>query len=115
MYSLREQYKGDIGVLVGIVRSHTHVQYKNKLALLVLSALVGKDSSQASAEDKRLFEELASLTAKENSPVSVRARQILIQSTLPSFKRRCLDMEIFIQVCVPMCACLCERCHDAGI
>jgi hypothetical protein len=23
--------------------------------------------------------------------------QILIQSTLPSFKRRCLDMEIFIQ------------------
>lgn len=100
MYALREQYKNESSKLVDIVRSHYNVPYKNKLALLLLKALCGKDSSQATNEDKKLFDELGMLTSKETSPVSVRARQILIQSTLPSFKRRCLDMEIFIQTAV---------------
>lgn len=100
MYALREQYKSETSKLVDIVRSHYNVPYKNKLALQLLRALCGKDSSQATADDKKLFDELGMLTSKETSPVSVRARQILIQSTLPSFKRRCLDMEIFIQTAV---------------
>lgn len=62
--------------------------------------LCGKEAAQAQAEDKKLLHTLSSLTAKENSTVAVKARQIMIQATMPSFKRRCLDMEIFIQSAV---------------
>jgi hypothetical protein len=76
MYALRDEFKNDTTRLVEIVQSHFAVGAKNKLALLLMGALCGKDASQLSNDDKQLFDALASLTAKETSAVSVRARQV---------------------------------------
>ncbi|KNC83894.1 hypothetical protein SARC_03882 [Sphaeroforma arctica JP610] len=100
LYALSERRKKDgedTNGLVDIVRSHSRTTQKNKVVLLLLSALIGDKSGHMGEDEKRIVEKLATLTHKTSSPVAVRARQLLIQSTLPSFKRRCLDMEIFIQ------------------
>eukprot|EP01134_Creolimax_fragrantissima_P000481 CFRG0481T1 len=99
LYALYESRKiagKDATGLVDIVRSHSRWSQKNHIVLLLLSALMS-DKSNMGDDEKKIIEQLARLTHKTSSQVAVRAKQILIQSTLPSFKRRCLDMEIFIQ------------------
>ena len=70
---------------------------KNLLVIKILSVLCGRDGQSTTDKDKDLLKKLAELTGKDTSKVALRARQILIQSSLPSFEKRRLDLEIYLQ------------------
>eukprot|EP01135_Chromosphaera_perkinsii_P003334 Nk52_evm34s240 gene=Nk52_evmTU34s240 len=94
---LRELHKDDLDIVVDIVFSHARVARKNQLILKLLDVVCGKDGQSTTDRDKELLKKLAQLTEKETSKVALRARQILIQSSLPSFEKRRLDLEIYLQ------------------
>ncbi|KJE96308.1 acetyl coenzyme A carboxylase alpha [Capsaspora owczarzaki ATCC 30864] len=99
VYLLKEQHRTDVNAVVRMVMSHHHVESKNTLILSILKNLSHREGS-FTADDRSLLSALATLNKKENSKVALFARQILIQSQLPSFNRRRLDVEVFFQSAV---------------
>ncbi|KAG6916120.1 hypothetical protein DXG01_008351 [Tephrocybe rancida] len=93
--TLREQHKDDLDKVVSLVLSHIKAQSKVKLILAVLD-YVKTSSLNVSNIEGRLYkamQDLAALEAKSSTPVSLKAREVLILGQMPSYEERLIQME----------------------
>ena len=92
---LREEHKDDIAAVVHTVLSHTRITAKNNLVLAILdmyrpnSANVGNVAKYFRPALKRLTE----LESRQTAKVALKARELLIQFSLPSLEERAAQME----------------------
>ncbi|XP_032823616.2 acetyl-CoA carboxylase 1 isoform X2 [Petromyzon marinus] len=85
--ALRENHKGDMTTVVHYIFSHAHVAKKNALVIMLIDQLFGRDPT-LTEELAAILSELTQLSKTTNSKVSLRARQVLIASNLPSYELR---------------------------
>ncbi|KAK9479207.1 acetyl-CoA carboxylase [Lipomyces japonicus] len=92
---LRDENKEDIKKVVNIVFSHGRVGAKNNLVLAILAEFQS-DRSEISDVAKYLRPVLTSLTeldSRVTSPVTLKARELLILCSLPSLEERTAQLE----------------------
>jgi acetyl-CoA carboxylase/biotin carboxylase 1 len=99
---LRDQYKNDLDVVAGLVLSHTKAQSKNKLITSLLDLVKSTGSSISNPDNKLLpiLKELAALESKSTTAVSLKAREVLILTQLPSYEERSVQMEQILRASV---------------
>jgi acetyl-CoA carboxylase/biotin carboxylase 1 len=117
---LREENKDNLGRVAALVLSHIRTQGKNKLMLALLEIVKAGGSSVAALEPRmsHVIKGLASLESRcvfyapsrslrrvfgihfnltpifrSTTPVSLKAREVLIASQLPSYEERSVQME----------------------
>ena len=92
---LRDENKNDLSKVVSIVLSHSRVSSKNILILAILNHY--QPLCQQSAEIANVMREplkhIVELEARATAKVSIKAREILIQCSLPSIKERSDQLE----------------------
>ena len=92
---LREEHKDDIITVVHTVLSHTRIAAKNNLVLAILDMYkpnapnVGNVAKYFRPALKRLTE----LESRQTAKVALKARELLIQFSLPSLEERAAQME----------------------
>ena len=92
---LREEHKDDITAVVHTVLSHTRIAAKNNLVLAILDMYkpnapnVGNVAKYFRPALKRLTE----LESRQTAKVALKARELLIQFSLPSLEERAAQME----------------------
>ena len=95
--SLRDEKKEELNEVLSLVLAHSRVAGRSKLILAVLEAV--KTAQLVSMGDGSVLQQtlksLADLPSKltQASKVSLKAREILISSSLPSYEERRLQME----------------------
>lgn len=89
---LRDQSREDLDSVVAIMRSHAKLNSKNALVLILLDHIketsAGLDAHYASA-----LNQLADLQGRNVAKVALKARALLVESLLPSYKERQREME----------------------
>jgi acetyl-CoA carboxylase/biotin carboxylase 1 len=99
---LRDENRDDIQVVIQTVLSHTKVGSKNNLVLAILE-LYRPNQPQAGNVGKHLKPILRKLTELESraaAKVTLKARELLIQSALPSLEERATQMEHILRSAV---------------
>ena len=98
---LREENKDDISKVVQIVLSHARVGAKNNLVLAILGYIkptagnptVGKAFAP-------ILKQLSELDSRATSKIALKAREVLIQTALPSLEERQNQMEMILKSAV---------------
>lgn len=94
--TLRDQHKDDISKVIQTVLSHSRVSAKSSLILAVLEEYRPNKPNVGNI-GKHLRDTLRKLTelqfSRPTSKVSLKAREIMIQCSLPSLEERTLQME----------------------
>ncbi|KAI9033938.1 acetyl-CoA carboxylase [Phycomyces nitens] len=88
--SLRDQNKDDLEKILGIILSHTKVNVKNNLILMLLD-IVGPASATGGAIDKYfvpILKRLSEIDSRATQKVALKAREFLILCQLPSYEER---------------------------
>ncbi|KDQ18913.1 hypothetical protein BOTBODRAFT_28387 [Botryobasidium botryosum FD-172 SS1] len=100
--SLRETHKDDLGVVAGLVLSHTKAQNKNKLVMALLDLIKTEGSSFVNADTgiSAVLTNLAALESKSTNAVALKAREVLILTQLPSYEERSVQMEQVLKASV---------------
>lgn len=99
--SLRDEHKDDISSVVQTVLSHARVGSKNNLVLAILATL--KPIAQNPVIGKTfapILKQLSDLDSKATSKVALKAREVLIQTALPSLEERHNQMEMILKSAV---------------
>ncbi|XP_062514869.1 acetyl-CoA carboxylase-like [Corticium candelabrum] len=96
---LRDSHKDDMAAVVGFVLSHQQVARKNALIVNLISRYCAHQSAWS---DDVLFvlQELASLNNQKNAKVALKARQVMIESSQPSFEVRYNEVESVFLLCL---------------
>ncbi|BFZ56498.1 acetyl-coenzyme-A carboxylase [Savitreella phatthalungensis] len=89
---LREENKDDIRKVVQMSLSHSRVGSKNNLVLAILE-VVRTSTGDVSRGFGIILKRLAELESRATAKVALKAREILIQSSLPSVQERASQME----------------------
>ncbi|KAF9219763.1 hypothetical protein BS17DRAFT_788749 [Gyrodon lividus] len=100
--NLREQHKDDLDKVVALVLSHTKAQSKSKLVLAILD-YIKTSGLPVSNPESRLYQvlsNLAALESKSSTPVSLKAREVLILGQMPSYEERLVQMEAILKASV---------------
>ncbi|KAG2157567.1 acetyl-CoA carboxylase [Suillus clintonianus] len=99
---LREQHKDDLDNVVALVLSHTKAQSKAKLVLAMLDYVKtgGLPVSNAESRLYQVLNDLAALESKSSTPVSLKAREVLILGQMPSYEERLIQMEAILKASV---------------
>ena len=95
---LRDENKDDVSKVVQTVLSHARVGSKNNLILAILGYL--KPSAQNPAIGKTfgpILKSLSELDSRATSKVALKAREVLIQTALPSLEERHNQMELILK------------------
>ncbi|XP_023700613.2 acetyl-CoA carboxylase 1 isoform X5 [Paramormyrops kingsleyae] len=87
VFTLREENKGDMANVLNYIFSHAQVTKKNLLVTMLIDQLCGRDPTLTD-ELMAILTELTQLSKTTNAKVSLRARQVLIASHLPSYELR---------------------------
>ncbi|XP_044144047.1 acetyl-CoA carboxylase 1 isoform X2 [Bufo gargarizans] len=87
VFSLREENKSDLTMVLNYIFSHAQVTKKNLLITMLIDQLCGRDPTLTD-ELLNILTELTQLSKTTNSKVALRARQVLIASHLPSYELR---------------------------
>ncbi|EDR14651.1 ACC1, acetyl-CoA carboxylase, cytosolic [Laccaria bicolor S238N-H82] len=97
--ALRDQHKDDLDKVVGAVLSHIKVQSKVKLVFAVLDYVKTSGLNVSNTEGRlyQVLQGLASLEAKSSTPVSLKAREVLILGQMPSYEERLHQMETVLK------------------
>ena len=98
---LRDEHKDDISSVVQTVLSHARVGSKNNLILAILAHL--KPSAQNNAIGKAfapILKSLSELDSRATSKVALKAREVLIQTAMPSLEERHNQMEMILKSAV---------------
>ena len=98
---LRDEHKDDISSVVQTVLSHARVGSKNNLILAILAHL--KPSAQNNVVGKTfapILKSLSELDSRATSKVALKAREVLIQTALPSLEERHNQMEMILKSAV---------------
>ncbi|ODV90582.1 hypothetical protein CANCADRAFT_2313 [Tortispora caseinolytica NRRL Y-17796] len=91
---LRDEKKDKLADVVEVVMSHSRVGAKNALVLAILDEVVSKySSSDISKHFRPLLRKLVELESRGTAKVVLRAREVLIQSSLPSLEERAEQMK----------------------
>ncbi|KAI5963567.1 ACC1 [Candida pseudojiufengensis] len=99
---LRDEYKTDLKKVIDISLSHSRVSAKNNLVLAILeeySPLLQSNSSIAPSI-KEALKKLVQLDSRACAKVALKAREILIQCSLPSIKERSDQLEHILRSAV---------------
>ncbi|KAK9448940.1 acetyl-CoA carboxylase [Limtongia smithiae] len=99
---LRDEYKDDIMKVVMTVFSHGRVGTKNNLILAIFAAL-RDDKDEVSEIAKYLrpvLKRFTELDSRATAPVSLKAREMLIQCALPSLGERTAQLEHILRTSV---------------
>lgn len=89
---LRDENKDDVRKVVQISLSHSRVGAKNNLVLALLE-VVRASKCDISKQYGSILKRLAELESRSTAKVALKAREILIQSSLPSINERAGQME----------------------
>ncbi|XP_075709617.1 acetyl-CoA carboxylase 1 isoform X2 [Rhinoderma darwinii] len=87
VFSLREENKSDLTMVLNYIFSHAQVTKKNLLITMLIDQLCGRDPTLTD-ELLNILTELTQLSKTTNAKVALRARQVLIASHLPSYELR---------------------------
>lgn len=92
---LRDENKSDLQKVTDIALSHSRVSSKNNLILAILDAYqpVLLEGSKVGESIKRVLKNLVELDTRNTAKVTLKAREILIQCSLPSIKERSDQLE----------------------
>ena len=92
---LRDEHKDNIPKVIQIVLSHAKIMAKNNLALAILD--IYRPNRQATQIVGKYFRsalrQLTELEGRATSKVALKAREVLIQCSLPSLEERAAQME----------------------
>lgn len=93
--SLREENKDDLSKVISIALSHSRVGAKNNLILAVLAEYqpILLESSSAATSIRNALKKIVELESRGTAKVALKAREILIQCSLPSIKERSDQLE----------------------
>ena len=97
---LREAHKGDLDKVAALVLSHTKAQSKGKLILALFDHIKSQGSSYVDAQMQTVLGKLASLEGRSSIPVSLKAREVLIMTQMPSLNERSVQMEQVLRTAV---------------
>ena len=89
---LMEKKTEDMSSVAASILSHLAVKPKNKLVILLIEHLFGKEPGLTD-DMASILTELTTLNRQDNSSVALRARQVLIASHLPPYELRHNQME----------------------
>lgn len=89
---LRDENKDDVRKVVQISLSHSRIGAKNNLVLALLE-VVRASKCDISKQYGSILKRLAELESRSTAKVALKAREILIQSSLPSVEERAGQME----------------------
>jgi acetyl-CoA carboxylase/biotin carboxylase 1 len=89
---LRDENRDDVRKVVQISLSHSRIGAKNNLVLALLE-VVRQSKMDISKQYGGVLKRLAELEARSTAKVALKAREILIQSSLPSVQERAAQME----------------------
>ena len=95
---LRDENKDDVSKVVQIVLSHARVGSKNNLVLAILGYI--KPTAQSATVGKAfapILRQLSELDTRATSKVALKAREVLIQTALPSLEERQNQMEMILK------------------
>lgn len=98
---LRDENKDDMSKVVQTVLSHARVGSKNNLVLAILGYI--KPSAQSATVGKHfapILKHLSELDSRATSKVALKAREVLIQTALPSLEERQNQMEMILKSAV---------------
>ncbi|XP_063807912.1 acetyl-CoA carboxylase 1 [Pseudophryne corroboree] len=87
VFTLREENKSDLTLVLNYIFSHAQVTKKNLLITMLIDQLCGRDPTLTD-ELLNILIELTQLSKTTNAKVALRARQVLIASHLPSYELR---------------------------
>ncbi|TNY18634.1 acetyl-CoA carboxylase [Rhodotorula diobovata] len=98
---LRELYRDSPDTVVKLVLSHYKAASKNTLALALLDIVKGSDTIPLVEEVvSPVLKELAELDSKATTKVSLKAREVLIHTQLPSLDERLHQLESILKASV---------------
>lgn len=92
---LRDENKSDLNKIISIVLSHSRVSAKNNLILAILNEYqpLLQASSSVAVSLRESLKKLVELDSRATAKVTVKAKEILIQCSLPSIKERSDQLE----------------------
>lgn len=92
---LRDENKSDLKKVIGIGLSHSRVSAKNNLILAILDIYepLLQSNSSVAASIREALKKLVQLDSRACAKVALKAREILIQCSLPSIKERSDQLE----------------------
>ncbi|CAX39609.1 acetyl-CoA carboxylase, putative [Candida dubliniensis CD36] len=92
---LRDENKSDLKKVIGIGLSHSRVSAKNNLILAVLDIYepLLQSNSSVAGSIREALKKLVQLDSRACAKVALKAREILIQCSLPSIKERSDQLE----------------------
>ncbi|WLF76810.1 acetyl-coenzyme-A carboxylase [Lodderomyces elongisporus] len=92
---LRDEYKSDLKKVINILLSHSRVSAKNNLILAILEEYqpLLLENSVVAFSIRDALKKLVLLDSRACSKVALKAREILIQCSLPSIKERSDQLE----------------------
>ncbi|KAI8874091.1 hypothetical protein GQ42DRAFT_160031 [Ramicandelaber brevisporus] len=101
MLALRDQFRADSDRMIGTVISHNNVALKNRLIMALLNTMRTQSQQLQSIASPAalskaygsILKRLADLRSKLTAQVALRARELLIQFSLPSYDERRFQME----------------------
>ncbi|KAI7904359.1 acetyl-CoA carboxylase [Cokeromyces recurvatus] len=91
--SLRDQHKDDLDKVLAVVLSHSKVNIKNNVVLMLLDLI--SSSSSGNALDKffaPILKRLSEIDSRATQKVALKARELLITCQLPSYEERQAQM-----------------------
>ncbi|EJD34911.1 hypothetical protein AURDEDRAFT_117527 [Auricularia subglabra TFB-10046 SS5] len=97
---LRDKHKADLDKVAALVLSHTKAQSKSKLVLALLDIVKSEGSSYADQNMNEVLRALATLEGRSSTAVSLKAREVLIMTQMPSLKERTVQMEQVLRASV---------------
>ncbi|CAH6723081.1 acetyl-CoA carboxylase [[Candida] jaroonii] len=92
---LRDEHKSELGNVINIILSHSRVSAKNNLILAILNEYqpLLQQSSNIANEIRESLKNIVELDTKGTTKVTLKAREILIQCSLPSIQERSDQLE----------------------
>jgi acetyl-CoA carboxylase/biotin carboxylase 1 len=99
---LRDENKDDIFKVIQYVLSHSRIASKNNLVLAILEEYRPNkpDVGNIAKYFKPALLKLTELESRQTDPVSLKAREVLIQCALPSLEERAAQMEHILRTSV---------------
>lgn len=96
---LRDEHRDDIEYVLRNVLSHSKVGAKNNLAIAILEMYRPNQPHAGNVQKnfKPVLKTLAELESRASSKVALKAREVLIQCSLPSLEERLSQMELILR------------------
>ncbi|OJJ01421.1 hypothetical protein ASPVEDRAFT_41004 [Aspergillus versicolor CBS 583.65] len=97
--ALREEHKDDVEPLLQIALSHSRIGAKNDLILAILSIYRPNQPEMGNVGQyfKGVLKRLTEIESRAAAKVTLKAREVLIQSALPSLEERLSQMELILR------------------